>query len=148
LTDNKSAIAAIEARFTALEDAWNRHDAKAYAACVAEDVDFTNVFGIAVHGRAAIEASHEAIFRTMFKDSTLRVDSVNVRFIRPDIAAADMRWEMVGARDPHGKDWPKRHGLMSAIAVEEAGAWSLKVIHNRDLPPPERVAEIAGLLKR
>lgn len=106
------------------------------------------MFGLTVHGRAAIEASHEAIFRAMFKDSTLRVGGLRMRFLRPDVAAVDMRWEMTGASDPHGNDWPKRLGLLNAIATAEAGAWSLRVFHNQDLPPPEQMAQIAALLKR
>ena len=144
MADDKAEIATIEARIAAVETAWNRHDAKAYADCFAEDVDFTNVFGLTVHGRAALEASHAAIFRTMFKDSILRAEEVRVRFIRPDVAAVDVRWAMTGARDAQGKEWPERHGLLSAIATEEAGAWSLRVFHNQDLPPPERVAAGRG----
>ncbi len=37
-----------------LEEAWNRHDAKAYSLVFAEDANFTNVFGQKAHGRATI----------------------------------------------------------------------------------------------
>jgi len=56
------AVSADEAAHSALEklvstfvSAWNVHDAHAFAAVFAEDVDFTNVFGIVSHGRAAVE---------------------------------------------------------------------------------------------
>ena len=54
---------------------------------------------------------------------------------------------MTGARDPQGKPWPKRHGLMSIIATEADGAWWSSVFHNQDLMTPEQAAQIAGLLK-
>jgi len=148
MADNKAAVTAVQACIDALVAAWNRHDEKAFAASVAEDADHTNVFGLLTQGRTAIEASHAAIFRTMFKDSALRIGGARMRFLRPDVAVADVRWEMTGARDPQGKDWPKRHGLMNIIAAEDAGAWSLRVFHNQELPPPERIAEIAAMMKR
>jgi uncharacterized protein (TIGR02246 family) len=133
MTDKAAARAAIEARIAALAAAWNRHDAKAFAEGFAADVDFTNVFGLSAQGRAAITATHAAIFKGMFSNSALTI--------------IDARWEMIGARDPQGNPWPKRNGLMSMVATEEGGAWRFAVVHNQDLMPPEKVAEIGRLLK-
>jgi uncharacterized protein (TIGR02246 family) len=130
-----------------LVSAWNRHDAAAFAAGFAEDVAFTNVFGVTVYGRAAIETAHAAIFRAALKDSTLTAADTCVRFVRADVAAVDLRWEMTAARGPAGHAGPKRHGLMTMVATEQAGAWRFTVCHNQDLPPPERLATAAGLLK-
>jgi hypothetical protein len=49
---------------------------------------------------------------------------------------------MVGARDPRGKEWPERRGLMNAVAVAGPDVWSVIVFHNQDLPSPERVAQL------
>ena len=68
-----TADKAIEDLVRALEAAWNRHDAHAFAQAFAEDADFTNVFGMVQKGRAGIEAGHAPIFRTMFKDGRLSV---------------------------------------------------------------------------
>lgn len=138
---------AIHALAQGLEDAWNRHDAAAFAAGFAADADFTNVFGMRARGRAAIEAFHAPIFRTMFKDSTLAIGEIGVRFVRSDVAAVDISWRMTGARDPQGNDWPERHGLISAVATRETDGWRFAVFHNQDLPPPERLAEIAAGVK-
>ena len=62
---------ALEKLVSAFVSSWNAHDAHAFAAVFAEDVDFTNVFGLVSDGRAAVERSHAAIFRTIFKDSVL-----------------------------------------------------------------------------
>jgi uncharacterized protein (TIGR02246 family) len=110
MKDRDSARAAIEARLAAMAAAWDRHDAEAFVEGFAEDVDFTNVFGLLVQGRAAVAAAHAAIFKGMFSDSTLALTDTRIRFIRDDVAAVDVRWEMTGARDPHGKPWPERHG--------------------------------------
>jgi hypothetical protein len=52
-----------------LVDAWNRHDAKAFAAVFAEDADFTNWRGTGVSGRSNIEEFHAPMFATIFKNS-------------------------------------------------------------------------------
>ena len=81
-----SAEIAIQSIVTALVEAWNRHDAHAFAAPFAEDAEFTNVFGMVQKGRAGIEAAHAPIFKTMFKDSRLSVTETRVRLIRSDVA--------------------------------------------------------------
>jgi uncharacterized protein (TIGR02246 family) len=144
---NSVARQAIDRLVQSMATAWNKHDVQAYAEHFAEDADFTNVFGILVHGRAAIERSHASIFRTMFRDSRLTVEKTSVRFHAPNLASVDVRWSMVGARDPQGMEWPERYGLISAVAVQSAGgSWSFAVFHNQDLPSPERAFEIARLL--
>lgn len=90
----------------ALFSAWNCHDAKAFAAPFAEDADFTNVFGMRAHGRSEIEGFHAPVFGTMFAGSNLTSAGTNIRFVRPDIAAVDVRWEMTGALDPLGRSGP------------------------------------------
>ena len=95
-----TADKAIEDLVRALEAAWNRHDAHAFAQAFAEDADFTNVFGMVATGRAAIEALHAPLFKTMVKDSRLTVTHTSVRLIRPDVAAVDVKWTMTGALDP------------------------------------------------
>lgn len=146
MTDQNAARAAIETRIAELTAAWNVHDAAAFTAPFAEDVDFTNVFGITLHGRAAITASHEKIFKGMFSDSQHRVTDVRIRFLSADIAAVDARWEMTGARDPQGNPWPKRFGLMNMIATRKDRAWWFSVFHNQDLMPPEQVVRIRASL--
>jgi uncharacterized protein (TIGR02246 family) len=118
-------------------DAWNVHGARAFARVFADDADFTNVFGMHARGRETIEQFHRPIFQTIFKDSRLAAIETTVRFIRPDVAAVDVRWEMTGARDPMGKEWPLRRGLINLTVVRESESWSIVVMHNMDLPAEE-----------
>lgn len=138
---------AVQAVVESLVEAWNRHDATAFAACFADDADFTNVFGMEAKGRDAIERFHAPVFRTMFRDSCLSATATRVRFLRPDVAAVDARWEMTGARDPRGHEWPLRRGLINLALTHEHGGWSIAVMHNMDLPP-EELAEGQAALQR
>ena len=113
----------VAAMVDALVKAWNVHDPRAFAACFAADADFTNVFGMAAKGRDAVEQFHAPIFETMFRESRLSATDTRTRFLRNEIAAVDVRWEMTGARDPMGKEWPKRKGLMSLIAMQDGSRW-------------------------
>lgn len=148
MAENDAARQAVQDIVNALVTAWNRHDPRAFAASFAEDADFTNVFGMTVKGRAAIESLHATIFRTMLKDSCLTAMETSIRFIRPDVTAVDARWEMTGARDPHGNDWPARRGLLNLIATETGGRWLVAVFHNMDLPVPELAKAQAALAKQ
>ena len=148
MTADKSVDQAIEGLVRALETAWNRHDAHALAEPFAEDADFTNVFGMAVRGRAAIEALHAPLFKTMFTDSHLTVVETRARLIRPDVAAADVKWTMTGARDPHGNPWPERVGLLNWIVTRHGERWLIDVSHNMDLPPPDLAKAQAALLRK
>lgn len=143
-----TAHKAIDDLVRALEAAWNRHDAHAFAEAFAEDADFTNVFGMVQKGRAGIEAGHAPVFKTMFKDSRLTVTETRVRLIRPDVAAVDVKWAMTGARDPHGNPWPDRAGLLNWIVTRHGERWLIDVSHNMDLPAPDLAQAQAALSKK
>jgi uncharacterized protein (TIGR02246 family) len=115
-------------------EAWNKHDAKAFSLVFAEDADFTNVRGMSVHGRAEIEKFHAPLFATRFKDTNQKIAKSKIRFIKPDVAAVDVWWEMTGAKGPEGQDIPLRKGLLNFVMTKEAGKWLILVMHNRDLP--------------
>ena len=119
---------------TAFVEAWNHHDAKAFSMVFAEDADFTNVRGMSAHGRAEVEKFHAPRFATKFKDSNQKIAEIRIRFITPDVAAVDARWEMTGAKGPDGQDIPLRKGLLNFIMTRSSGQWLIMIMHNMDLP--------------
>ncbi len=134
---NEQSENAIKKLIDSFIAAWNLHDARAFAETFAPDADFTNVFGMRAEGRDAIEQFHAPIFETMFRDSCLSETGMHIRFLRPEIAAIDVCWEMTGARDPEGRAWPLRRGLMNLIVIRVGAEWSIAVMHNMDLPSEE-----------
>ncbi|MGI9168212.1 MAG: SgcJ/EcaC family oxidoreductase [Pyrinomonadaceae bacterium] len=117
-------------------EAWNKHDAKAFSMVFAEDADFTNVAGVSAHGRAEVEKFHVPRFTTQFKDTNLKIVESKIRFIKPDVAAVDARWEMTGAKNREGNDIPLRRGLLNFVMTKEGDKWFITVMHNMDLPGP------------
>ena len=121
---------------TGFIEAWNQHDAKAFSMVFAEDADFTNVRGTSAHGRMEVEKFHAPMFATKLKDTHQTITEIKIRFITPDVAAVDARWEMTGAKDPDGQDVPLRKGLLNFVMTRSSGQWLITVMHNMDLPQP------------
>jgi uncharacterized protein (TIGR02246 family) len=133
-TDER-AIRAVMDRFV---DAWNHHDAKAFATVFAEDADFTNWRGTGAISRSKVEAFHAPVFATIFSKSHLEYTDIKTRFVRPDVATVDVHWKMSGAIDAQGNPRPEREGLLSFVMANSAGQWEIVVMHNLDisaLPP-------------
>jgi len=114
-------------------NAWNVHDARAFAAVFSEDADFTNWRGTSASGRSSIEAFHAPMFATIFKNSHQKFTDIKIRFIRPDVAAVDVHWEMTGALDAAGNPRPFRQGLLMFVMAKDQGRWQILVMHNLDI---------------
>ncbi|HET6546168.1 MAG TPA: SgcJ/EcaC family oxidoreductase [Rhodanobacteraceae bacterium] len=115
-------------------DAWNRHDAKAYADLFAADADVVNVVGWWWQGRAELERKLTTAYARMFKDSKLTITDVQVRFPTPSIAVAHARWTMTGAKPPPGLPEPKE-GIQTLVLQKHAGKWLIDVFQNTNALP-------------
>jgi uncharacterized protein (TIGR02246 family) len=127
-TDERT-IGVVVGRFM---DAWNRHDAHALAALFSEDADFTNVRGTHVRGRTGVSGFLAPLFTGAFKESHLTGRLRSVRFLKPDIALADIDWEMTGATTPEGSARPLHKGLLDWALTKTGGQWLITVMHNAD----------------
>jgi uncharacterized protein (TIGR02246 family) len=135
-----STIAApgIETVVSAVVDAWNRHDMKAYAAQFTEDADFVNVVGMHFRGRPQIEAVHIDLHRTIFRNSNLRSVNTTVRPVNDQVAMAHVAWEMTGAEGLPGWNVPElRKGMMSLVLVLRGDRWLISAAQNTDVVPLE-----------
>jgi uncharacterized protein (TIGR02246 family) len=140
-TDAEADEHAIRAVMDRFMDAWNRHNAKAFAAVFAEDADFTNVRGNGASGRAKIEDFHAPMFATIFSKTHQEYTDIKTRLIRRDVASVDVHWKMTGAIDAEGNPRPEREGLLSFVMAKNAGRWEIAVMHNLEisaLPPPPK----------
>lgn len=110
-------------------DAWNQHDARAYAALFTDDCDVVNVVGWWWKGRAELERKLTAAFHFVFAESNLTIGEVQVRFLSPEIALAHVRWSMVGARTPAGIPEP-REGIQTLVLTKQSGHWLIAGFQN------------------
>ena len=118
---------------TDFTDAWNKHDAKAFSNVFSKNADFTNVAGKSATGRIEIEKHHAPGFATKWKDSHQKITQSKIRFVKPDVAAVDAWWELVGIKGPDGQDLPSRKGLLNFIMTKDGNDWFITVMHNMDL---------------
>jgi uncharacterized protein (TIGR02246 family) len=123
------AIRQVVARFS---DGWNRHDAAAMCASLADDVQWTNWRGEVLHTRKEVEDMHAMLFGDLYKN-THRTDEVkSVTYLRPDLASVDDYWTMTGAKARDGSDWPYRAGYVNFLVERLGNRWVIVVSHTAD----------------
>lgn len=90
--------AAIRENIKHIEDGWNTKSGTLFAKPFAEDADYVVINGSHIKGRAVIESQHKRIFETIFKDTTLKLNVKQIRFIRPEVAVVHV--EVTGTAPP------------------------------------------------
>jgi uncharacterized protein (TIGR02246 family) len=110
-----------------VQDGWNAHDGKAFAAPFATDADYVVVNGQKIKGREAIEKGHTAIFTTIYKDSHNVGTVKGVRFLRPDVAVAHVEWNLEFTM---GGETRKGHAINTLVMTKDGGKWSIAAFHN------------------
>jgi uncharacterized protein (TIGR02246 family) len=108
------------------QEAWNRHDMKALAALVAEDVDFITVSGTWLKGRKAFHGSQARLHTMQFKDSVWTTTDVQVKFLKPDIALVHVSWGMKGDKDPDGTPRQLGRGIFTRVVTKQGGRWLIQ----------------------
>lgn len=117
--------------------AHNAHDMEAFGRLLAEDADWISVAGIRMKSRVKIQAEHEEAHATFFKTTTLAETGTDVRLLRPDIAVIHFKWELTGQRDREGKARDPRRGIITIVAMNQAGGWRIVAGQNTNLWTPQ-----------
>jgi len=117
------------------QEAWNRHDAKAYADLFTEDGDCVNVAGLWWKGRPEIEKRLTDAYAFVFRESALTVREVKVKFLNAEFAVAHVRWTMTGARTPHGLPKPQQ-GIQTQLLQKQTGKWLIAAFQNTNSEMP------------
>ena len=135
--------------------AWARHDGHQLAKLMADDVDFVTVGAEWIHGKPDYEVYSTRLLTGRFKDSTLAVQDVKFRFLRPDLAIVHWSWTISGDRNEDMSPGKPRTGLMTMI-VEKQGPknfiaeathkdrdWLVQAAQNTDWMP--KASEMDGI---
>ena len=78
------------------EVAWNTRDASAWVKDFAADSRFINILGMRFPDRDSNEQRHAALFATIFRNSSLSVELLEMRFADPDTAIVEARLQLIG----------------------------------------------------
>jgi uncharacterized protein (TIGR02246 family) len=118
-----------------VQDAWNAHDGKAFAAPFATDADYVVVNGMYAKGRDEIERGHTGIFTTIYKDSRNVATIKSVRFLRPDVAVAHVEWNLEFKMNGETQ---KGHAINTMVMTKDGGKWNIAAFQNTPIQPPGR----------
>jgi uncharacterized protein (TIGR02246 family) len=132
--------AAIRALLTAQAEAWNAHDARAWAAPFTDDADFVNIMGTLFVGRSQIEQRHAELFGGIFSTSRVTVTTRQVTSLGATAALAETVHELRDyARLPPGirptdADGTLRTRLKYVLVLTPAG-WRIRSAQNTAIVP-------------
>ncbi len=115
---------------------WNAHDINGYSALFTDDATIINVLGWQWHGRAELQQKLGPAFQSVFSQSRMSIGDVSVRFLKPDVAVAHVRWTMTGAMSPTGggTNIPQQ-GIQTQVLVKRAGTWRITEFQNTNSVP-------------
>jgi uncharacterized protein (TIGR02246 family) len=138
--ENKTDEAAVRNIPQAFAAAWAKHDGHQLAKTMSEDVDFVNVGGDWLHGRADFELYHTRLLSGRFRESLVTPLEIDVRFLRPNLAVLHWSWRIQGDRNEDLTPRKPRFGLFTMIVEKQSGEWLVVVAQNTnriDGPNPE-----------
>ncbi|MBR7736640.1 SgcJ/EcaC family oxidoreductase [Acinetobacter nosocomialis] len=124
----------------AFQAAWNNHDMKAFAALFHQDATFVNRFGHYVKGIDEIIALHQPIHETIYSDSTLENELIDVTSLTNDICISHF-WSRLTAGLAHPQGPHQIDTLLLTVLIKENNSWCIQALENVTLTNP-RTGEI------
>ena len=115
------------------EKYWNNHNMDSLGTILKEDVDFVNLAGVWLKGKAASVKLLKQVHQTTFKNSIWTTDSMQIRYVKPDLAILHIGWGISGDVDPDGTSRKPRHGIFTWVVIKEKGQWQLLAIDNANI---------------
>lgn len=142
-TADEAAVRNIPQAFAA---AWAKHDGQQLAKIMADDVDFVDVAGDWLCGRADFALYHSRLLSARFREATITPLETSVHFLRPDLAVLHWSWKIEGDRNFDVTPRKPRYGLFTMIAEKKSGEWLVTVAQNTNrIPPPNPDPEMEGI---
>lgn len=119
----------------AFQAAWNSHDMAAFGALFHADAGFVNRFGHYVRGVDAIVQMHVPIHASIYRDSTLDNELIDVNPIGADVAVLHF-WSRLRAGAAHPAGPHAVDTLILAVLARQDEAWRIKALENVTLTNP------------
>ena len=113
-----------------METGWNKKSGAMFAKPFAEDADYVVINGNYIKGRAAIEAGHQRIFDTIYKDTTLTLTVKQIRFLRPDVAVVHVNGQRVGPTKDVVND-----AMITIVMTKQKDGWLIAAFQNTAVAP-------------
>ena len=117
--------AAMRANVSQMETGWNTKSGALFAKPFAEDADYVVINGMYIKGRSAIEKGHQQIFDTIYKDTQLKLNVTQIRFLRPDVAVIHVTGQRVGPSKELTQD-----ARLTLVMTKEKQGWTIAAFQN------------------
>jgi uncharacterized protein (TIGR02246 family) len=135
-TEDKEAIANGAKAFI---EAFQKGDAAALAAFWTPDGEYTDLTGHTMRGREAIEKAFRGLFAE-HKDLKLRIDSLSLRFVTPDVALEDGTTAVIA---PDGS--PPSRARYTIAHVKRDGKWQISSVRDTPFAAATNYEQLRGL---
>ena len=120
--DSVAIVAALDRWY----QAWETRDAELGARDYTNDAEWTNAFGMARRGRAAVESTLREVFALPFVVAgESRPTSQDIRWLRPDVALVVSTVERVGQQTPSGESLGMRRTTHHRVFVRGGDGWRI-----------------------
>ena len=125
--DKSEDAAAIRANVEQMVKGWNMKSGAEFAKPFAEDADYIIINGMLLKGREAIGQQHQRIFDTVYKDTKLKIEIRQIRFLRSDVAIIHTKANIVKKDEV----FPAVAGAFpSFVLSKEGGKWQIVAFQN------------------
>ncbi|HWO52929.1 SgcJ/EcaC family oxidoreductase [Paenibacillus sp. FSL M7-1455] len=144
--ENRNQMKEIESLFEKMKLAWGKGDGEAYGACFTEDADYVTFQGEHLQGRKAIADTHQELWNSVLKGSTLEGEIKKIRFVTPDIAifhglgVVKLKWQKTAPK--------KRDSINTNVAVKQNGEWKIAAFQNSRISGPSLMQKIFTKLSK
>ena len=115
--------------------AWNEHDMAAFASLFCEDASFVNRFGHYVKGVDEIIAMHAPIHATIYRDSTLQNEIIELNPISNEVTLIHF-WSRLSAGLAHPAVPHQIDTLILCVLTKQNDAWFIRALENVTLTNP------------
>jgi uncharacterized protein (TIGR02246 family) len=129
--------AQIHAALQGMQDAWNKHDMKAFVSFMADDVQWINVRGSWWKGKPEVYRQHEMLHETIFKTRELHTpQELSLRLVAPGVVVATSMLMADAFTTPDGHAEPASLNALTEVFVQRGGKWLVVEGHNTTVIPP------------
>ncbi|WP_040066511.1 SgcJ/EcaC family oxidoreductase [Pseudomonas batumici] len=119
----------------AFQAAWNSHDMVALGGLFDQDATFVNRFGHYVRGIEEIVALHVPIHETIYRDSTLQNELIDMAHIADGVAVIHF-WSRLAAGAAHPAGPHAVDTLILAVLTRQDEIWRIRALENVTLTNP------------
>ncbi|MBY8960957.1 MULTISPECIES: SgcJ/EcaC family oxidoreductase [Pseudomonas] len=119
----------------AFQAAWNAHDMAALGALFDPQATFVNRFGHFVRGVEQIVALHAPIHQTIYRDSTLESELIDIDPVADGVAIIHF-WSRLSAGAAHPAGAHVVDTLILAVLIRQNEAWRIRALENVTLTNP------------